>query len=135
MKYLTRHHVFAWGLLWAVLFGCPLAYAAKDDPLKQLIKTDTAAKGLKFSALFKGRGDGVTTCPVTGEKITKQSLKAEYYGRTVHFCCHGCLKAAKQNPEKFVKPTVAEQQQAVKAYIAKANQAAQGSSGEEYCND
>lgn len=135
MKNLTCPNVFAFCIFWVVALGSSQVLAAKDDPLQQLINTDTAPKALKYSALFKGRGDGVTTCPVTGEKITKQSLKAEYFGRTLRFCCHGCLKAAKLNPEKFVKPTVAEQQQAVKTYIAKANQATQGSSGEEYCND
>ena len=38
---------------------------------------------------FKGLGDGVETCPVTGEKIINKDVKDEFYGRTVNFCCAG----------------------------------------------
>ncbi len=134
-KYMAVHIVRACSLLLACLFGSFQSSAAAEDPLQQLIKAKPAAiKTLKFSAPFQGRGDGVDTCPVTGEKVTTKSLKAEYFSRTVYFCCHGCLKAAQQNPEKFVKPTLAEQQSAAKAYIAKAAQAPDGD-GAEFCNE
>ena len=57
----------------------------------------------KEEAAFVGKGDGVTTCPVTGEPINKE-IKFGFFGRTVYFCCESCLEAAKKNPEKFIKP-------------------------------
>ena len=110
----------------------PAAALTTLDPLKELVNAKPAGKALKFSPTFEGRGDGLVTCPVTGEKVTKKSRKAKYFGRTVYFCCEGCLKSAARSPERYVKPTMAEQQQAVKAYIAKVPQAP---SGEEYCNE
>ena len=117
----------------ACLFSSfPAAAVTASDPLQELVKAKPAVKALKFSPTFEGRGDGLVTCPVSGEKVTSKSLKAEYFGRTVYFCCEGCLKSAARSPERYVKPTMAEQQQAVKAYIAKVPQAP---SGEEYCNE
>jgi YHS domain-containing protein len=124
-------------LPWCSVIACLLVNTAmatvNADPLQQLVKPNPVVRDLNASPLFAGKGDGVTTCPETGEKITTKKLKADYYGRTVYFCCHGCLKAAKVLPDKFIKPTMAEQQQAVKAVLA--NAATQGSSGEEYCNE
>ena len=133
-KYPAVYFVKFCGLLLVCLLGNLQSVAEANDPLQQLIKAKPAAKPLKFSAPFHGRGDGVHTCPVTGERVTNKSLKAEYFGRTVYFCCHGCLKAAEKNPEKFVKATIAEQQTAAKAYMAKSSQAPSGD-GAEFCND
>ncbi|HSB07918.1 MAG TPA: hypothetical protein VLM38_00290 [Blastocatellia bacterium] len=52
---------------------------------------------------FLGRGDGITTCPVTGEPVNK-NFSAELNGRTVYFCCASCRDAVKKNPELYLKP-------------------------------
>ncbi len=52
---------------------------------------------------FIGKGDGVTTCPVTGEPVNKE-VKWGFYGRTVYFCCENCLETVKKNPERYLKP-------------------------------
>ncbi len=52
---------------------------------------------------FLGKGDGVTTCPVTGESVDK-NISAELFGRTVYFCCASCRDAVKKNPELYLKP-------------------------------
>jgi YHS domain-containing protein len=52
---------------------------------------------------FLGKGDGVTTCPVTGEPVNK-GVKFGFYGRTVYFCCESCRDAVKKNPELYLKP-------------------------------
>lgn len=52
---------------------------------------------------FLGKGDGITTCPVTGEPVNKD-VKAELMGRTVYFCCENCREVVKKNPEKYLKP-------------------------------
>jgi len=119
-------------LLFVALFGSLPVEAAGTDPLRQLVKEKPVNKALRFSPTFEGRGDGVHTCPVTGERVTKKSLKAEYFGRTVYFCCEGCLKSARRMPEKYVKPTMEEQVQAAEAYIARVPKAP---SGEEFCNE
>ncbi|MEQ1738820.1 MAG: hypothetical protein ABL884_02850 [Methyloglobulus sp.] len=130
-NYLAIHFVCSYSLLLIFLLGSFHAVAATEDPLQQLVNTKPA-KTLKFSATFQGRGDGVHTCPVTGEKVTTKSLRADYFGRTVYFCCHGCLKAAQRNPERFVKATMTEQQSAVKTYVAKVVQAPDGA---EFCDE
>jgi YHS domain-containing protein len=120
------------GILWGLIFITVPAGAAGSDPIQQLVKSQPTDKALKFSPTFEGRGDGVHTCPVSGEVITFKNFKAEIFGRTVYFCCEGCLKSAERSPERYVKPTMAEQQQAVKAYIAKVPEAP---SGAEFCNE
>jgi YHS domain-containing protein len=52
---------------------------------------------------FIGKGDGVTTCPVTGEPVNK-NIKHGFYGRTVYFCCENCRDEVKKNPERYLKP-------------------------------
>ncbi len=51
---------------------------------------------------FLGKGDGITTCPVTGEPVNK-NVKAEIFGRTVYFCCENCKDAVLKAPEKYLK--------------------------------
>ncbi len=114
-----------------LLLSHPSISVENKDPIANLVKTDAVHSELKSSALFEGRGDGITTCPVTGEKITSKKLKAELYGRTVYFCCHGCLKAGLKTPDRFVKPTQKEQQKAVTAFLAKAQEV----HSEEFCNE
>jgi len=79
---------------------------AHDKALAQASKT---AKGE-----FLGKGDGVTTCPVTGEEILNKDVKGRFFNRTVYFCCAGCLAEAKKNPAAYIKKTQAEQVAATK---------------------
>jgi YHS domain-containing protein len=73
-----------------------------------------AAKPTKSQVEFLGKGDGVETCPVTGEKIENRDNKAVLFGRTVYFCCGGCLAEAKANPAAYLKRTHKEQLLAIK---------------------
>jgi YHS domain-containing protein len=52
---------------------------------------------------FLGKGDGVETCPVTGEPVNK-NIKWGFFGRTVYFCCENCRDTVKKNPELYLKP-------------------------------
>lgn len=130
--FLRQHSLMMTGLFVVLLSGNITELAANEDPVQELVQTKAVTKALQFSSVFQGRGDGISTCPVTGEKITAKKLQAELFGRTVYFCCHGCLKTAKKNPEKFVKATQEEQQNAVKAYLAKAVQTTDEA---EFCNE
>jgi YHS domain-containing protein len=51
---------------------------------------------------FLGKGDGIETCPVTGEPISKE-IKAEINGRTVYACCPDCLDTVKKDPDLYLK--------------------------------
>ena len=52
---------------------------------------------------FLGKGDGIETCPVTGEPVDKK-LKGEANGQTFYVCCAGCLDTVKANPTAYLKP-------------------------------
>ncbi len=77
-------------------------------------KQNQAARTTKAKNQFLGLGDGVKTCPVTGEEIHNKDTKAVFYGRTVYFCCGGCLADAKKNPAAYIKRTHKEQLIAIK---------------------
>ncbi|MCB8933554.1 MAG: hypothetical protein M9921_14770 [Fimbriimonadaceae bacterium] len=56
---------------------------------------------------FAGMGDGVSTCPVTGEPVSKD-VSAAIQGRTVYFCCAGCVEKVRAEPAKYLKWARAE---------------------------
>jgi YHS domain-containing protein len=62
-------------------------------------KTQETQKGEKQ---FLGKGDGIETCPVTGEPVSKE-IKAEINGRTVYACCPDCLDTVKKDPDLYLK--------------------------------
>ncbi len=129
---LTTKTIIAIGLLTARCYFDPIVFAETKDSLDPFVNDKVQIKPTAYSAVFQRHGDGIRTCPVTGEKVTKKSLKADYFGRTDYFCCSGCLKAAQANPEKFLKLSEKEQLSAVKAHLASANP---NVSGEDYCNE
>ena len=48
----------------------------------------------------------LTTCVVSGEKLGGDMGKPvifNYEGREIRFCCPGCVKTFKKNPEKYLK--------------------------------
>src|SRR5262245_35199241 len=59
-----------------------------------------AAKSVKGE--FLGKGDGVVTCPVTGEEIHNKDVKGQFFRRTVYFCCPECLAEAQKNPSAYI---------------------------------
>lgn len=81
-------------------------------------KTKAVKKATKVE--FLAKGDGVESCPVTGEKLESKTIKAEFFGREVYFCCNDCLATAQKNPAAYVKKTEDAQIAAVKAMTAKA---------------
>lgn len=73
-----------------------------------------AGKAPAQAVKFLGKGDGIKTCPVTGEEIGNKDNHAAFFGREVYFCCPDCLATAQKNPEAYVKKTEAAQIAAVK---------------------
>lgn len=82
---------------------------------------DKSGKQAPAEGKFLAKGDGVESCPVSGEKLESKNVKADFYGRTVYFCCEDCLATAKKQPELYIKKTEAEQKEAVKGIAAKEN--------------
>lgn len=110
----------------------PIAAPNSKNFIKDIVKQSIDIKDLISSPIFEGRGDGETTCPVTGEKIINAAYQFEYAGRKVLFCCKGCYQRAKHNPSKYLKPTIEEQHVAVKAFIDKSSAVMDGS---EVCDE
>ncbi|MDQ3009953.1 MAG: hypothetical protein M3X11_04535 [Acidobacteriota bacterium] len=87
----------------------------KQTAAKQTAAKQTTAKAKTAKVEFLAKGDGVETCPVTGEKIENKDVKGDFFSRTVYFCCAGCLDEAKKQPAAYVKKTHAEQLAALKS--------------------
>ncbi|MCS7064943.1 MAG: hypothetical protein NZL85_01575, partial [Fimbriimonadales bacterium] len=51
---------------------------------------------------FAGKGDGINTCPVSGEPVNKE-VWAEIKGRKVYFCCANCRSKAVKEPDKYIR--------------------------------
>ncbi|GBC92745.1 hypothetical protein HRbin15_01222 [bacterium HR15] len=51
---------------------------------------------------FAGKGDGINTCPVSGEPVNKD-IWAEIKGRKVYFCCTNCRSKALKDPDKYIR--------------------------------
>lgn len=65
-------------------------------PAKKTVKPDRAG----HDHAGAGKGDGVSTCPVTGEAVDP-SVATFWQGKVVSFCCVSCRKAFRQNPSLF----------------------------------
>ena len=50
---------------------------------------------------------GNSSCPVTGEKIGKNSeVTYEYKGKVYSFCCQGCIIEFSKDPEKYIEKMI-----------------------------
>ncbi len=47
----------------------------------------------------------LTTCIISGDKLGEMGAPVvyEYKGREIKFCCKGCVKDFKKDPDKYVK--------------------------------
>ncbi|QQS47309.1 MAG: hypothetical protein IPM66_01150 [Acidobacteriota bacterium] len=99
-------------IVFALLFAACLALAPGFNGTAMV--QEGHDHGQSKNGDFKGKGDGVETCPVNGEKIIMKNIKGEFFGRTVYFCCAGCLAEVQKNPALYLKPTLEEQKAAVK---------------------
>ena len=88
--------------IWLLLILSATANAS-PNPVEQLVQPKQAVANLKSSPVFAGRGDGITTCPVTGEKIKSKKLKAEMHGRTGLFLLPRLLKSGQKKPGQICK--------------------------------
>jgi len=42
-------------------------------------------------------------CPITGEDVDSDTETVVFHGKTIGFCCSGCIKKFNKDPEKFMK--------------------------------
>lgn len=49
-----------------------------------------------------GDESGQVLCPVMENEINKD-VYVDYKGKRVYFCCEGCIKEFKSDPEKYMK--------------------------------
>lgn len=103
-------------ILFALMVACALAISASahGHDGKKHDNKQTAAKTKTAKVEFQGKGDGVETCPVSGEPIGNKDNKGVFFGRTVYFCCADCLAEAKKSPAMYIKKTHKEQLAAIK---------------------
>jgi YHS domain-containing protein len=70
-----------------------------------LVSFDIASAGCgmcRGGAVKKGEIINAT-CPVMGGEVDKNTpYKIEYKGKTVGFCCAGCVEKFKADPEKYM---------------------------------
>ena len=95
-------------IFFAFLIVSALAFTAAAQGAKK-----TAGKAAPKAVKFMGKGDGITTCPVTGEEMSNKDMHADFHGRTVYFCCAGCMAKAQKNPAMYIKKTEEAQKAAV----------------------
>ncbi len=100
-------------IFFAFLIVGALAFTAAAQGAKKSANPASKAKAAPKAVKFMGKGDGITTCPVTGEEISSKDQHADLYGRTVYFCCGGCLAKAQKNPAMYIKKTEEAQKAAV----------------------
>ena len=74
-----------------------------DGPAGMAKRHDLPGETAKTTGGFLGKGDGVRTCPVTGEPVDKK-VKAQILGRTVYFCCASCVDVVKKKPGLYLRP-------------------------------
>jgi len=72
------------------------APARTSVPAKKSVKPN----GVGHDHAGAGKGDGVSTCPVTGEAVDP-SVATFWQGKVVSFCCASCRKACRENPKQF----------------------------------
>jgi YHS domain-containing protein len=83
----------------------------QHDHGTKVVKQDTQKQDTqKSEKQFLGKGDGIKTCPVTGEPISEE-IKAEINGRTVYACCPDCLDTVKKDPDLYLKKESGEQKE------------------------
>ncbi len=70
-----------------------------DTPVKPAPQAEPASGGTKE---FLGKGDGINTCPVSGEPVNKD-VWADIKGRRVYFCCTNCRSKALKDPDKYIR--------------------------------
>lgn len=71
-------------------------FEVKGTNVKENLKSDVKNSDVKLAIWNK-------VCPVTGEDVDSEIATEIFQGKTIGFCCPGCIKKFKKDPEKFIK--------------------------------
>ena len=81
-------------------------HAKKNEAASKEKKSPVTRRNMAANEIGKE-----AVCPVTGEKFTvsTETVSVSYKGKAYYFCCPGCDKSFKANPEKYAgkKPAAA----------------------------
>ncbi len=81
--------------------GCDTEF--KKDPAKYMAIVAKEQKDAKKADAGKKEEAKLNTkCPDSDDEITDATLTKEYKGRTIAFCCDGCIKDFDKDPKKYV---------------------------------
>ncbi len=94
------------GAVWFMTSTDKAAVAEAHKALKKMMEMmggETKPEGNPSKPVaYIGKGDGVSTCPVLGNPVNK-NVSVQHNGRTVYFCCAGCIAKFKENPAAYLK--------------------------------
>jgi YHS domain-containing protein len=71
-------------------------FSVKESVINQNSKSDDKDNQTSLTTWNK-------VCPVQGEEVDSEAPTAEYKGKVIGFCCPGCEKKFKKDPEKYMK--------------------------------
>ena len=86
--------------------GAPIAEVAAPAPTADTGSAPVSAPApapAKAAAAHQRKGDGVKSCPISGDPVDPK-VEAVINGRKVKFCCLDCKKEAEADPASFVGP-------------------------------
>ena len=94
------------GAVWFVTSADKAAVAEAHKAMKKMMEMmgggeKPEGKPAKPVA-YIGKGDGISTCPVMGQPVN-ENVSVVHNGKTVYFCCAGCIAKFKENPAAYLK--------------------------------
>ncbi len=100
--------VFVFTIIAVFLSGCDKKEASVQENKTPMDHKDMNHEGHDHSAMMEEGAEKAmeavgeqTICPVMGNPINKD-IFVEYKGKKVYFCCPGCDKIFKEDPEKYL---------------------------------
>lgn len=87
----------------AISFVLLAACGNTPEPAHPEAKPAASEAKKEVKAPGEAKPGDTARCPVSGEEfdVTASSPHAEHDGKTYYFCCSGCEKKFKENPQKF----------------------------------
>ncbi|PCJ59983.1 MAG: hypothetical protein COA79_09255 [Planctomycetota bacterium] len=84
-----------------VLQGQKVKFCSKN--CGQMMIKDPKTGFEKLGKLKETTDNVQIKCPVSGEELEDHDTKVALKGRNIYFCCNGCTKDFKKEPEKYLK--------------------------------
>lgn len=93
------------------LCGMDIREVTVEKAKERLIKRGFKVSETELKAVNEKKNNASETklaiwnqvCPVTGEDVDSDTPTVVYQGKTIGFCCSGCIKKFQKDPEKYMK--------------------------------